>query len=63
MKNYSAKILTIITILLLIIPIFSSKVITSATSWQGWVSSLRPFMTGTEECLANSYNFFADEVL
>ena len=38
-------------------PRCSSKVITSAISWQGWVRSVRPLMTGTVACSASSSSF------
>ncbi len=41
----------------LIGPRCSSKVITSAISWQGWVRSVRPLMTGTVAYSASSISF------
>ena len=38
-------------------PRCSSKVITSAISWQGWVLSVRPLITGTVAYLAISSSF------
>jgi len=35
-------------------PRCSSKVITSAITWQGWVRSVRPLITGTVACSAIS---------
>ena len=35
-------------------PRCSSKVMTSPISWQGWVRSVRPLMTGTVACSASS---------
>ena len=38
-------------------PRCSSKVMMSAMSWQGWVRSVSPLMTGTVACSAISSSF------
>ncbi len=38
----------------LIGPFFSSNVITSASTWQGWLSLVMPLITGTDEFSASS---------
>ena len=42
------------TVLPSIDPFFSSKVMTSAMTWQGWVRLVRPLITGTVACAASS---------
>ena len=51
------------TVLPSIDPFFSSKVMTSAMTWQGWVRLVSPLITGTVACAASSSSFPCEPVL